>query len=297
MGNLYPAKGALIEVDSTTGIITKTLTVDGYAYGLEAVPQDGAGKTEGCDYAAVVVQGSVESAPFVACIGTSGVADGGSATVTKIASLGAAYGIVSSGTFGSHLYDAATHTYHVVAARKNASAVFSADVAAKTVTSSVFDARNSVWDPTSNCTTVAGGVGAHPVGLVVRGAGANGLYAVAAKKCLAESGMNGPLSNVYDRRQELWYAKLSLGAAAKLDYLFPLPGLKLGDAETPSFAGGFGQAVPFGGQGYAAIFVDDTQAPGHTQLVLGDGKGGNTVHPWPFADMVATFDRLVAPGV
>jgi hypothetical protein len=126
MEDLFPAKGSLVFRNISDGAPVKSLPVkddkgnSAYLYGVEALGDEGARSK--CDFAAIAVQGSVESEPFVACVDIA--TDPESATIRKVASFpesqagtkqpGGEYSIVSSGVFASHVTTPHGTLYHVV---------------------------------------------------------------------------------------------------------------------------------------------------------------------------------------
>lgn len=285
MGGLMPPTGALVELNATSGAVTKQLAVSSaYLYGIEAVGRPG------CEYAAVAVGLSgagIEDAPAVACV--SAAAGGADAVVTLVAQLDKAYFLPMSGTFASHVYDAAADTYHVVVhsrkgeggAAASASAVASVALAAGRATMSVYSAANCDWRGDAEKGPV------NPVVAIGGVDGTGGLIAVVARDYATQAGPHQPgqPAPAVGRRLDLAVARLALsnsdGGAASVEYLFNLSA-KAEVPVAPEMGGSLGYmfAHPSAAGVYYTVLLRDEEPQEDKLLLELSVPAGNVTGAW-----------------
>lgn len=329
MGSLFPAAGQILEIDRATGAVTRGWAVAAYLYGLEHAGS--AGAEAGCNYVSVAVQGSIESAPFIACIATP---PGGTAKIRALGQpISPEFNLVTSGTFGSHIFDSSSLTYHVAVESRLSSAIVSASVVGSPeqgTTLTRFNASNAQWDPSSNCTgrepssnpvvqllryepAIATAADGTAVGGPPRRLGGT-VFGIASGGCSMEVVSTPPctLCPTVDRRRDLYYAAFTLGgsgAAAPppaVKQLQDLPGLKAGMPGDAAGMTGLGlgretkslDAKRGGAHVAVGLFVDASPTPGKLVVATIDlgAEGEDTLrlHPWqlPQGGDVATFDVI-----
>ena len=253
MEDLFPAKGKLVERKLDDGTLLGEWAVNAYLYGVERVSMYGK-PIAGCDYAAVAVEGSVESEPYFACVDISDATKPvGVAKLTKLAPFptsrpeasqaGGEYSIVSSGPFSSHV-QTSDGVYHVLlqsrgidyqTAEGSHSLIASVNMssgAVKTVQHTVAEAD---WDkdvPKGShlwrwpVVAIAGGLNLELDVLMARRGGVEA----------------GPQSVALGRRYGLYWAKQPLerasglvNATAKLTTTFEVPDHKAGVPDAPDW--------------------------------------------------------------
>lgn len=258
MEGLLPTKGRLVEFDAKVGNIVRELLVDNaYLYGLEATGR------QDCEYMAVAVglDGTgVEDAPAVVCVSAGAALSNtaANATIKTLLQLPKAVWLPASGPWASHVWDAQSNTYHVLAymdamyepdvpaSNKSQSVVASVDVHAKS-TLSYFSPDNCEWhDQYPGKPTPRNPI----VGLA--GVADDGtLHAIAARTYKIRS---HPDHTVAGRRTDLAFVKLALSSSKPaVQYLFNITKAKAGQPD--EWLAGF--FVKTGESEYHAITYDD----------------------------------------
>lgn len=253
MEDLFPAKGKVVE-RTMAGNTSAEWTVDGYIYGLEymGLPT--------CDYAGVVVQGSVESEPFFGCIDTSDTTKPtGEAVVTKKAAFpmsrnvtqsGGEYSLASSGPFASHVqgsdgvYHTALHSRGIDATTGEGShsLVMSVDMRSGATSTAKFTVSRADWCKGATASEPCSTTIAPVVGIA---GGKTSLQLLMASRGGIES---RPVTHdALGRRYDLYWQTLKIdpkshlldpsGAAVRL---FGVPDYKAGVPDQPTVGGGLG---------------------------------------------------------
>jgi hypothetical protein len=258
MDGLLPTNGRLVEFDAKVGNIVRELMVDNaYLYGLEATGR------QDCEYMAVAVglDGTgVEDAPAVVCVSAGAALSNNTtkASIKTLLQLPKAVWLPASGPWPSHVWDAKSSTYHVLAymdatykpdvpaSNKSQSVVVSIDAHAKS-TVSYFSPDNCEWHDqypgkTSPRNPIVGLAGVADDGT---------LHAIAARTYKMRS---YPDMSVAGRRMDLAFVKLTLSSSKPaVQYLFNITKAKAGEPDS-AWAGFF---VETGESEYHAIMYDD----------------------------------------
>jgi len=229
-----------------------------YLYGLEATGQ------KDCEYMAVAVglDGTgVEDAPAVVCVSAGAAVGNGvaKAKLTTLLQLSRAVWLPASGPWPSHVWDAKSSTYHVLAymdevyqrdvpsSNKSQSVVVSVDINAKKNILSYFSPDNCEWNE-----HYPGKIAPRNPIVGLAGVADDGtLHAIAARTYELRS---YPDHSAIGRRMDLAFVKLTLSSSSpSVQYLFNITKVKAGDPS--SIWTGF--LVESGDSQYHAMLYDD----------------------------------------